>query len=135
MKTPIFTRSTSTLRTGLVMIAAVVLSACASSRYTQEQIAQSTEALAQVETAYQQGNYGDVIRRVATDSTLHDAPKDIRVQALKLQAFSLCMNEYEVMCQERFQEILALKPDFTLQESEEGHPLWGPVFERAKQSQ
>ena len=136
MKVNLSTRLfTGSLRAGLLIATALTLSACASNRYTQEQIAQSNAALAQVETAYQQGDYGSVIRRVSTDSALHDGPKTTRVQALKLQAFSLCMENYEVMCQERFQEILALQPDFTLQPSEEGHPLWGPVFERAKQAQ
>ena len=125
------------LRAGCLTLAAFGVSACASIQgsYSPAQVAQSRAALQQVQTDYQQGEYGQVIRRVTIDKALNEAPQDIRIQALKLQAFSLCLTQYEFLCQEKFQQILALKPDFQLQASEQGHPLWGPVFERAQESQ
>lgn len=104
-------------------------------RYSDEQIQHSRTALQSVRESYDSGNYGDVITRVARDDRLHEAPSDIRVEALKLQAFSLCMRNYAAMCKERFQTILSLQPDFDLSDGERGHPQWGPVFEQAKQVQ
>ena len=125
------------LRSGCLALIALGLSACASiqTSYSPEQVAQSNAALQQVKANYQQGEYGQVIRRVTIDQALNEAPQDIRIQALKLQAFSLCLTKYEFLCQEKFQQILALQPDFELQASEQGHPLWGPAFERAQASQ
>lgn len=104
-------------------------------QYTDEQVQQAGLALQTVRTAYGDGNYGAVITQVARDGRLHDAPSDIRIEAMKLQAFSFCMKNYTTMCLERFQTILAIQPDFDLSDDERGHPQWGPVFEQAKQVQ
>ncbi|ARP84226.1 hypothetical protein CAL12_27685 [Bordetella genomosp. 8] len=92
----------------------------------------AVDALAQVRDRYQAGAYGDVIRTVATSDALATAPVDMRVESLKLQAFSYCVTGYRALCEDDFKRILELEPTFTLGPAEIGHPLWGPVFQRAK---
>lgn len=127
------------LLAGCLLAATVTLSACSSTppkhAYTDAQVTQSMASLQQLQAHYDSGDYGSVIRRAATDATLQDAPQDIRIQALKLQAFSLCLREHAFLCKDRFRQILALQPDFQLSASEDGHPLWGPVFQQARQEQ
>lgn len=93
------------------------------------------DSLAQVRDRYQAGAYGEVIRTVATSDVLATAPTDIRVESLKLQAFSYCVTGYKVLCEDDFRRILQLDPAFELSPAEIGHPLWGPAFRRAKGAQ
>ena len=79
------------------------------------------------------GDYGSVIRTVATSTELADAPEDARIQALKLQAFSYCLTRYTQLCQDDFVRILRIDPSFQLPPNEAGHPLWGPVFQHARE--
>lgn len=95
----------------------------------------AVDSLAQVRSSYQAGGYGDVIRTVATSDALATAPTDMRVEALKLQAFSYCVTGYRVLCEDDFKRILELDPAFELGPAEIGHPLWGPAFRRAKAAQ
>ncbi|OZI63162.1 TssQ family T6SS-associated lipoprotein [Bordetella genomosp. 11] len=92
----------------------------------------AVDALARVRQSYQSGAYGDVIRTVATSDALATAPTDMRVESLKLQAFSYCVTGYRVLCEDDFTRILNLDPGFELSAAEIGHPLWGPAFRRAK---
>ena len=136
-------RTPTTIRSNpfkfLAASALLLLGACAQTptqhHYSDTQIQQSQASLQAVRDSYNNGNYGDVITRVARDASLSETSNDIRIEALKLQAFSLCMSDYTTMCRDRFQTILALQPDFDLNDSERGHPQWGPVFEQAKQAQ
>lgn len=93
------------------------------------------DALAQVRDRYQTGAYGEVIRAVARSSDLATAPLDMRIEALKLQAFSYCVTGYRVLCEDDFKRILVLDPKFELSPAEIGHPAWGPAFQRAKAAQ
>jgi hypothetical protein len=93
------------------------------------------DALSQVRQAYLAGKYGDVIRGVATSDALAEAPAQVRVEALKLQAFSYCVTGYQVLCAEDFTRILQIDPGFELAPAEIGHPLWGPAFRQAKAAQ
>ncbi|ANN69238.1 TssQ family T6SS-associated lipoprotein [Bordetella bronchialis] len=93
------------------------------------------DTLAQVRASYQAGAYGQVIRTVATSDALATAPTDVRVESLKLQAFSYCVTGYRVLCEDDFKRILELDPGFELGPAEIGHPQWGPAFRRAKAAQ
>ena len=95
----------------------------------------ATDSLARVRASYQSGAYGEVIRTVATSDALATAPTDMRVESLKLQAFSYCVTGYRVLCEDDFKRILELDPSFELGPAEIGHPLWGPAFRRAKAAQ
>jgi hypothetical protein len=85
-----------------------------------------------VRSEYAAGNYGDVIRIVATSAPLAEAPDDVRIEALKLQAFSYCVTKYTQLCEDGFVRILRIEPSFVLAPNEAGHPLWGPVFKQAQ---
>lgn len=121
MKTPI--------RTGLFAVAAL-LAACAATPSEESRL-----ALQQVRQAYDAGNYGAVIRDVATSSALAQGPTAVRVEALKLQSFSYCVTDYTQLCKDSFARILQLQPSFELTPTEKNHPQWGPVFQQAKVEQ
>lgn len=90
------------------------------------------DALAQVQEHYSAGQYGAVIRTVATSDAIQSAPNSLRLEAYKLQAFSYCVRDYPQLCEETFMRVLQIDPDFTLAPAEAGHPQWGPVFDTAK---
>jgi len=90
------------------------------------------DALAQVQQQYSAGQYGSVIRTVATSDDIANAPKSLRIEAYKLQAFSYCVRNYPELCEETFVRILQIDSDFTLAPNEAGHPQWGPVFKAAQ---
>jgi hypothetical protein len=91
-------------------------------------------ALNQVQSAYRDGAYDDVLRLVAGSVELAAAPAPLRVEAYKLQAFSYCVRNYPELCKDAFLRILRIDPSFSLAPSEAGHPQWGPVFRKAQQA-
>ncbi|KOF53763.1 MULTISPECIES: TssQ family T6SS-associated lipoprotein [unclassified Achromobacter] len=122
-----------TLNTALGI--SVLLSGCAAlSPLTAEPppTAEAVAELQQVRDDYAAGRYGAVIRGVATSDALATAPKAVRIEAYKLQAFSYCVTRYAQLCQDSFARILQLDPGFQLAPNEAGHPIWGPVFRRAR---
>jgi hypothetical protein len=110
-----------------ILLASAALGGCAS---TQDEAAR--QALQDVRDAYAAGDYGGVIRTVATSSALAGAPRAERVEALKLQSFSYCVTDHIALCQDGFVRILRIQPSFALAPNEAGHPQWGPAFQRAQ---
>lgn len=88
--------------------------------------------LEQVENDYDAGKYGDVIRHVAESGILATSPDDVRIESLKLQAFSYCVSGYQQLCTDSFTRILQIDSRFNLKPNELGHPVWGPAFQKAK---
>ncbi|WP_278483930.1 TssQ family T6SS-associated lipoprotein [Achromobacter insolitus] len=107
-----------------------LLAACASTPSPQ-----AVEALQQVRDEYAASRFGAVVRTVATSDALATAPTAVRVEALKLQAFSYCVTNYRQLCEDSFVRILQLQPSFQLAPNEAGHPQWGPAFQAAQASQ
>ncbi|WP_233564518.1 TssQ family T6SS-associated lipoprotein [Achromobacter sp. K91] len=107
-----------------------LLAACASTPSPQ-----AVEALQQVRDEYAASRFGAVVRTVATSDALATAPTPMRVEALKLQAFSYCVTNYRQLCEDSFARILQLQPSFQLAPNEAGHPQWGPAFQAAQASQ
>ncbi|WP_454696956.1 TssQ family T6SS-associated lipoprotein [Achromobacter aegrifaciens] len=107
-----------------------LLAACASTPSPQ-----AVDALQQVRDEYAANRFGAVVRTVATSDALATAPTPMRVEALKLQAFSYCVTNYRQLCENSFVRILQLQPSFQLAPNEAGHPLWGPAFQSAQASQ
>ena len=56
-----------------------------------------------------------------------------RVTALKYTAFSYCVTNRPTPCRQSFERALRLDPSFDLSPGEQGHPLWGPQFAKARQ--
>ncbi|MFJ1300330.1 TssQ family T6SS-associated lipoprotein [Pseudomonadota bacterium AL_CKDN230030165-1A_HGKHYDSX7] len=122
-------------RLGVLLLCAA-LSGCTAIRGAAPEAPATSEALAALDQArdsYGGGRYGEVIRLVATSDDIAGAPRAVRVEAFKLQAFSYCVSNYRQLCEDAFVRILALQPDFALAPNEAGHPNWGPVFRTAQQ--
>ena len=81
---------------------------------------------------YNDGDFNGAIKRLGSDDIRGNSPARIRVTALKYTAFSYCVTSRPKQCEQAFERALKIDPDFTLESGEEGHPLWGPAYERAK---
>lgn len=57
-----------------------------------------------------------------------------RASAHKLLAFITCSSDRLADCEAAFRAARASDPGFTLNRSEAGHPLWGPVYRKVMQS-
>jgi hypothetical protein len=82
---------------------------------------------------YNQGAYNDAIKRLgAADVT--GGSKANQVIAHKFIAFSYCVTSRPLPCRQHFDKAFKLDPGFALAPGESGHPLWGPVFAKAKKA-
>lgn len=81
---------------------------------------------------YNEGDFNGAIRRLTSNDIRSGSPLRTRVTALKYTAFSYCVTSRPKQCEQTFERALKLDPEFTLEPGEQGHPLWGPAFERAK---
>jgi len=82
---------------------------------------------------YDEGDYKGAIRRLSARD-VSNGPLATRLSALKYIAFSYCVSSQPAQCRQAFDKALRLDPDFDLAPGEHGHPLWGPVFTKAKQA-
>ncbi|MFL6672815.1 MAG: TssQ family T6SS-associated lipoprotein [Massilia sp.] len=80
---------------------------------------------------YNEGDFNGAIRRLSSND-IAGASVGTRVTALKYTAFSYCVTSRPVQCRQSFEKALRLDPSFDLEPGEHGHPLWGPVFAKAK---
>lgn len=80
---------------------------------------------------YNDGDFDGAIKRLSARD-LSNAPLPARVTALKYIAFSYCVTSRPAQCRQSFDKALRLDPSFDLTPGEHGHPLWGPVFVKAK---
>ena len=81
---------------------------------------------------YNEGDFNGAIKRLGSNDIRAGSPARIRVEALKYTAFSYCVTSRPKQCEQAFEKALKIDPGFTLDSGEQGHPLWGPVFERAR---
>jgi Tfp pilus assembly protein PilF len=81
---------------------------------------------------YEDGNYKAAYKTLndALDAGL--AFHSDEVTARKYLAFIYCSSGQERACRDEFRRVLELEPAFTLDPTEEGHPVWGPVFRSVK---
>ncbi len=120
---------------GSLLGVSVLLAGCVGLPASPPEKPPTPEALAQLQQVrdqYSAGRYGEVIRQVARSDELASSSKAVRIEAYKLQAFSYCVSRYAQLCEDSFARILQLDPAFELAPNEAGHPVWGPVFQRAK---
>jgi hypothetical protein len=81
---------------------------------------------------YHDGDFNGAIKRLGS-SDMNGGSLRNRVSALKYTAFSYCVTNRPVPCRQAFERALRLDASFDLAPGEQGHPLWGPQFARAKQ--
>ena len=80
---------------------------------------------------YNNGDYNAAIKRLGAPD-IASGPKAGQLEAIKYTAFSYCLTSRQTLCRQQFEKALKLDPNFDLAPGEHGHPLWGPVFARAK---
>jgi hypothetical protein len=80
---------------------------------------------------YNEGDFDGAIKRLSARD-LGSAPLPTRLAALKYMAFSYCVTSRPAQCRQSFDKALRLDPGFDLAPGEQGHPLWGPVFVKAR---
>lgn len=80
---------------------------------------------------YNEGDFGAAIMKFNAPE-IQTANAATRVSALKYTAFSYCVTQRPILCRQAFDKALRIDPNFTLAPGEEGHPMWGPVFARAR---
>jgi hypothetical protein len=93
--------------------------------------AKESAALREGIRLYNDGDFDGAIKRLSARD-LSSAPPTTRVAALKYLAFSYCVTSRPAQCRQSFDKALRLDPGFDLAPGEQGHPLWGPVFVKAK---
>jgi len=96
-----------------------------------EQVRKAAAAMVDGIRRYDDGEFADAIA-VLDQPEIRSAPFAMRLEALKVIAFSYCVTQHPDECRQAFDTALAIDPDFALGKGEGGHPMWGPVFEQAK---
>ena len=88
----------------------------------------SERSISQGIASYNNGDYQAAV--VLLQHALEDVmlSKSDKINAYKYLAFTHCISVREKKCQESFERIFAINPNFNLTPAEAGHPVWGPVF-------
>ncbi len=80
--------------------------------------------------AYDDAQYADAEKQLNTAlKTGLVSPRD-QAEAHKVLAFVYCTSKRVVDCEAEFRAAKAADPAFALSKSEQGHPLWGPVYKK-----
>lgn len=80
--------------------------------------------------AYDDAQYADAEKQLNTAlRTGLVSPRD-QAEAHKVLAFVYCTSKRLVECEAEFRAARASDPGFALSKSEQGHPLWGPVYKK-----
>jgi len=82
--------------------------------------------------SYEDGEYGNAESYLMQALGAGLTAKADLIQIHKYLAFVYCVTNRAGLGEVEFGKVLTLNPQFALDPSEEGHPLWGPVFLRAK---
>ncbi len=81
---------------------------------------------------YEDGNYKAALKMLneALDAglTFHSD----QIAARKYLAFIHCSSGQERACRDEFRRVFELDPQFALDPTEEGHPIWGPIYKYVK---
>src|SRR5271169_1174782 len=83
---------------------------------------------------YDQGDFGAAIVKLTPVAETTSASVSLRTTAYKYLAFSYCVTNRPTQCRVQFEKAFSLNPNFDLEPSEKGHPLWAPVFDRVKKA-
>jgi hypothetical protein len=82
---------------------------------------------------YTNGDFAGAIAKLEAPD-IQAANLATRISALKYTAFSYCVTQRPVPCRQAFDKALRLDANFALAPGEEGHPMWGPVYDKARAS-
>lgn len=80
--------------------------------------------------AYDDGQYADAEKQLnAALKTGLVSPRD-QAETHKTLAFIYCTSKRLLECEAEFRAARSADPAFALSKSEQGHPLWGPVYKK-----
>lgn len=82
---------------------------------------------------YNIGEFNSAIAKLNAPE-IQNADAATRTSALKYTAFSYCVTQRPAPCRQAFDKALKIDGKFELAPGEEGHPMWSPVFEKARSS-
>lgn len=97
-------------------------------------LAPDQQALKEGIDLYNNGDYNAAIKRLSAVDIVASGSKATQLSALKYTAFSYCLTQRQTLCRQQFEKAFKLDPTFDLAPGEAGHPLWGPMFARAKKA-
>lgn len=83
-------------------------------------------------TQYEAGEYELAENNLKSALTLGLADPTDQITAHKYLAFLYCVSGLEALCQMEFAKVFDIDPGFTLSPAETGHPIWQPVYDKAK---
>jgi hypothetical protein len=83
---------------------------------------------------YNNGDFNGAIARLNAPE-IQGANAATRTSALKYTAFSYCVTQRPAPCRQAFDQALRIDARFELAPGEVGHPMWDPVFEKARTEQ
>lgn len=124
------------MKQGLTVVFAMLLAmlaACSSLPAALNPATPAAQPAALVEgiALYDRGDYNGAIKRLGQND-IASASTSTRLTAMKYTAFSYCLTNRQQLCRQQFDKALKLDPAFDLAPGEYGHPLWGPVFLKAR---
>ncbi|MBL0730487.1 TssQ family T6SS-associated lipoprotein [Piscinibacter sp. HJYY11] len=80
--------------------------------------------------AYDDAQYGEAEKQLNNALKVGlVSPRD-QAEAHKVLAFIYCTSRRPVECEAEFRAAKASDPAFALSKSEQGHPLWGPIYKK-----
>ena len=94
----------------------------------------SEKNLAVALASFDRGEYPLAMKQLKPLTTDQDLSTADRLKAIKSLAFSQCLTRAVVACRKTFESAFELDPEFNLAPAEQGHPVWGPQFLRARSS-
>jgi len=133
------TPARSVLSLTLAFSLAVVLTACASRPSSAPVVGlldvtsrPAEKALQAGLRAYDDGQYLEAETQLNQALKAGLASTRDRSAAYKTLAFVYCTSKRETDCEAAFRNAKKADPGFALSKSEQGHPLWGPVYKRVQ---
>lgn len=125
------------IRPYLIMLAAALTVGCASQ--TARELGMDKLAPRKAERLlsagihqYEDGNYKAAQKSLTEALEAGLTFQSDKVAARKYLAFIYCSSGQERACRDEFRRAFELDPNFSLDPTEEGHPLWGPVYRAVK---
>ncbi|MBV5297955.1 MAG: TssQ family T6SS-associated lipoprotein [Rhodoferax sp.] len=84
--------------------------------------------------SFERGEYNLAMKQLSPLTTETSLDKSGRIKAIKTLAFAQCLTRAVVACRKTFEKAFQLDAQFDLAPAEQGHPVWGPQFERARKA-
>jgi hypothetical protein len=94
----------------------------------------SEKSLAVALASFDRGEYSLAMKQLQPLTTDTELGTPDRLKAIKSLAFAQCLTRAVLACRKTFETAFQLDPDFDLAPTEQGHPVWGPQFLKARQN-